>query len=170
MDIKALPAFKALADPTRLRIMHLIIERELNVNEIVQILKTGQSGISRHLKILADSGLVRCRKDGLWSFYSAAGEGERTDLLRLLKSVLAREPPLKADGKAAGQVMAKRQKEAQQLFDSLAPRWEEMKREVLGDFDLNEAILRQIPRTPTAVDLGRGTGDLLQALRGRAKI
>jgi ubiquinone/menaquinone biosynthesis C-methylase UbiE len=169
MDINALPAFKALADQTRIRILNLLLERELNVNEIVCILKIGQSGISRHLKILADSGLARSRKDGLWSFFSAAADGEHADLLRYLRSVFAREPQLQADERSAVQVIVKREKESQHLFDSLAPRWEEMKKEVLGDFDLNAEIASRITGAVTAADLGCGTGDLLEALCARAK-
>ena len=51
MDIKALASFKALADPTRLRILHLLLERELNVNEVVSILDIGQSGITKFISI-----------------------------------------------------------------------------------------------------------------------
>jgi ubiquinone/menaquinone biosynthesis C-methylase UbiE len=169
MDIKSLPAFKALADPTRLRILNLLLGQELNVNEIVLIVKTGQSGVSRHLKILAESGLIRCRKDGLWSFFSAAADGDLAALITELKSVFAREPQMQADGRAAAQALARRTIEAKQLFDSLAPRWEDMKREILGDFDLNHTILDAIPSVSTAADLGCGTGDLLEALCARAK-
>ena len=52
--------------------MGLLLEHELNVNEIMAVLNMGQSRISRHLKILSDSGLVRSRRDGLWVFYSAS--------------------------------------------------------------------------------------------------
>jgi ubiquinone/menaquinone biosynthesis C-methylase UbiE len=168
MDIKALASFKALADPTRLRILHLLLERELNVNEVVSILDIGQSGISRHLKILADSGLVRCRKDGLWSFYSADADGEQAALLRLLPHIMAGEPQLREDEKTAARIIARREKETRRLFDSLAPRWEEMKREILGGFDLNKVIADRIPKTGTAADLGCGTGDFLEKLARRA--
>ena len=68
--------FKAFSDPTRQRIMNLLLNQELNVNEIMETLNMGQSRISRHLKILADAGLLTIRKDGLWSFYSAPLNGE----------------------------------------------------------------------------------------------
>ncbi|MBG0778974.1 MAG: winged helix-turn-helix transcriptional regulator, partial [Desulfotignum balticum] len=48
--------FKALSDPTRLRLLHILNEVELNVNEIVSIVDMIQSGVSRHLKILLESG------------------------------------------------------------------------------------------------------------------
>ncbi len=54
--------FKALSDPTRLRLLHILSEVELNVNEIVSIVDMIQSGVSRHLKILLESGLLVARK------------------------------------------------------------------------------------------------------------
>lgn len=71
--------FKALADETRLRLLNLLREQELNVNEIVAILEMGQSRISRHLKILSESGLLQSRRDGLWVFYKAADGGKEVN-------------------------------------------------------------------------------------------
>ncbi|HLP57885.1 MAG TPA: metalloregulator ArsR/SmtB family transcription factor, partial [Candidatus Deferrimicrobium sp.] len=74
--MKALNFFKALSDDTRLRLLHIFTHYELNVNEIVEIMGMGQSRISRHLKILADTQLLTFRRDGLWTFYTAAVQGE----------------------------------------------------------------------------------------------
>ncbi len=48
--------FKALSDPTRLRLLHILNEVELNVNEIVSIVDMIQSGVSRHLKFCWNPG------------------------------------------------------------------------------------------------------------------
>ena len=48
--------FKALADETRLRLLRILLHHELSVNELVSILKMGQSRISRHLRVLSDAG------------------------------------------------------------------------------------------------------------------
>lgn len=61
--------FKALADETRLRLLRILLHHELSVNELVSILKMGQSRISRHLRVLSDAGLTTFRRDGLWVFY-----------------------------------------------------------------------------------------------------
>ncbi len=62
---------KALADPTRLRILSLLsrYEGEVCVFEIVENFTLRQSTISHHLRILHDAGLVDCRKKGLWAYY-----------------------------------------------------------------------------------------------------
>ena len=62
---------KALADPTRLRILSLLSrhEGEVCVFEIVESFTLEQPTISHHLRLLRDSGLVDCRKKGLWAYY-----------------------------------------------------------------------------------------------------
>jgi len=62
--------FKALADPTRLRILKLLSVREMCVCEIMTALNLTQPTTSHHLRILEDVGFVGSRKDGKWVFYS----------------------------------------------------------------------------------------------------
>src|SRR4030095_16734210 len=69
--LRPLPeVFKALADPTRLRIVRLLDGAELHVNALVEILWRPQPTVSRHLAVLLRAGLVNRRRDGLWTFYS----------------------------------------------------------------------------------------------------
>ena len=70
--LQAVKLFKALADETRLRILHLLCRRELCVCQIVDVLGTGQSKVSRHLAHLRNAGLVNDRREGLWMYYSLA--------------------------------------------------------------------------------------------------
>jgi ArsR family transcriptional regulator len=62
---------KVLADPTRLRILSLLIRHggDICVFEIVECFRLEQPTISHHLRILLDAGLVDCRKRGLWAYY-----------------------------------------------------------------------------------------------------
>jgi ArsR family transcriptional regulator len=62
--------FQALADPTRLRILALLRIMELSVGELAQVLGQSQPRVSRHLKILADAGVLDRRKEGSWVFLS----------------------------------------------------------------------------------------------------
>ena len=61
--------FRALADPTRLRILQLLSDGELCVCDIVDGLSVPQPKASRHLAYLRRAGLVIARKEGLWSYY-----------------------------------------------------------------------------------------------------
>jgi len=64
--------FKALADPTRIRLLNLLAQGELCVCDLMSVLRMGQSRISRHLAYLKRSGLVLDDKRGLWRYYRLA--------------------------------------------------------------------------------------------------
>ena len=82
--------FKALSDPTRLRIIMLLLENELCVCELMFILKMEQSRISHQLRFLKYAGLVEDRRDGRWIIYSISRE-KRKLLKFILKEALAKE-------------------------------------------------------------------------------
>jgi len=64
--------FKALSDPTRLRIMVLLAEKELCVCQLEDALSLSQVKVSRHLNVLRHAHLVDSRREGLWIYYSQA--------------------------------------------------------------------------------------------------
>src|SRR5439155_8015439 len=72
--------FQALADPTRLRIVALLRLMELSVGELAQVLGQSQPRVSRHLKILADAGVLERRKEGSWVFLTLT-DAERVKAL-----------------------------------------------------------------------------------------
>ena len=83
-----LKVHKALADETRLRLVRLLSQGPLNVNEIIDILHMGQSRIARHLKILAEAELVTNRREGTWVYYHANTQPTgnlRSEMLDLLR-------------------------------------------------------------------------------------
>ena len=75
-------ALKAFADPTRLRLLFLLAERELCVCELVAVLDESQGKVSRHLAHLRHAGLVTDRREGTWVHYSLAPA--KTPLVRSL--------------------------------------------------------------------------------------
>ena len=99
---------KALSDDTRARLVNVLLEYELNVGEIVQVMEMGQSRISRHLKILSESGLVHVRRDGLWAFYRASEEGPGRAFLNGVRELMADEPELTRDRNRAEKVIRER--------------------------------------------------------------
>ena len=119
--------FKSLADETRLRIMNLLLNHELNVNEIVSVMGMGQSRISRHLKILTDSGLLISRRDGLWVFYRAATDGRGGALAGAFKTFIKDDESLSRDLSALDLLLKKREDEKNRFFDSIAGEWDSIK-------------------------------------------
>lgn len=61
--------FKAISDPTRLKILYLLQDGELCVCEIIKVLEKPQSTISHHLNVLKKAGFIQGRKEGLWIHY-----------------------------------------------------------------------------------------------------
>ena len=175
-----LQTLKALADDTRLRLYHLLAGGELNVNEIARVLGMGQSRVSRHLKILTEAGLLAPRRDGLWVYYAAARPPGAEPLLAAVGALLQAEPRAREDLRRAAEVLQERGRTTRRFFDSVAGSWEEMKRDILGDFDLNGAIAGLLApctadgtaaagaRWRTALEVGCGTGELLALLAERA--
>ncbi len=64
--------FQALADRTRLRLLHMMAEQEVCVCYFVQVIKAPQPKISRHLAYLRRAGLVAARREGKWMHYRLA--------------------------------------------------------------------------------------------------
>lgn len=70
------PIFKALSDPTRLRLLSLLSEGEVCVCFLSEVLKLVQPKVSRHLAYLKRAGLVTARREGKWMHYTWAEQSE----------------------------------------------------------------------------------------------
>jgi DNA-binding transcriptional ArsR family regulator len=75
--------YGAIADPTRRRVLRLLVEQEMSVNELAEGFTVTRPAISQHLRVLRDAGLVSYRKDGRTRYYQARTEplGEVIDWL-----------------------------------------------------------------------------------------
>lgn len=78
--------FKALAEPARLRILNTLRAGEMTVSDLMEETGLGQANVSKHLRLLHDLGFVERRKEGLYAWYSLAGE----DVFRLCDIVCGR--------------------------------------------------------------------------------
>ncbi len=161
--------FKALSDETRLRLFNLLWHHELSVNEIVSLMGMGQSRISRHLKILSDSGLLTSRRDGLWVFYRAQRNGNAGGITDKLEEIVRGDTDLRDDLERLGRMLSDQASEKTRFFDSLAPRWDVVKAEIVGEVDLTREIVSCLSPCSVASDLGCGTGELLLDLKSVAE-
>lgn len=160
--------FKALADPARLRILHLLNCEELTVGELVRILELPQSTISRHLRVLREHGLVTDRPVGPAAFYRASlvGEADSPEFLirRDLQQILAPAALAPALREALERVLALREPDSESFFDRMAAHWDSLREDCFGPTFHLEALLHLLPREWTVADLGAGTGYLLPPL------
>lgn len=80
--------YAALSDPTRLRLLSLMRDREICVCYLQEVLKTNQPKISRHLAYLKRAGLVEARRDGKWAHYRLKKQHNGLD--KILSQTLVR--------------------------------------------------------------------------------
>jgi ArsR family transcriptional regulator len=166
--MKLITYFKALSDETRLRLFNLVLKHELNVNEIVAAMGMGQSRISRHLKILTESGLLTSRRDGLWVFYKAVEDDDQNSVKKFLLDAVKSDPELLDDINKLEKVILERSEEKVKYFDSIADNLPSIKKGILGNLNLSEKIALNMPVCSVAADLGCGTGDLVPYLSEKA--
>lgn len=169
----ALDIFRALADPTRLRILALLRRMELSVGELAQVLGQSQPRVSRHVKILADAGLAERRKEGSWVFVApgdavrVAPIGAALDGWRLI------EPDLWAEADAAklAAVRADRAASAAQWFEQNAGHWDAIRSLHVAESQVEAAIGEVLGQAPIGllVDIGTGTGRMLELFANRAE-
>ncbi len=161
--------FKSLADITRIRLFNILLHHELSVNEIVELMAMGQSRISRHLKILTDSGLLTCRRDGVWAFYSVNKSDPVQKFVNSIRYLFNEEDLIENDVDKAKKIIENRKLHTSTFFNSIASEWDRLKNEILKNFELNAIILKYIKNGSIVADLGCGTGDLISYLKPHVK-
>jgi ArsR family transcriptional regulator len=160
--------FRALGDPVRLRLVHLLAVEELSVGELVRILDLPQSSVSRHLSVLREQGLLSSRPAGPATYYrtnleAEVGNGE-TALRDALSELLQSAELAPADQRALEKVLAAREASGAEFFDRIGLRWDSLREECFGPTFHLEAFISLLSPAWTVADLGTGTGYLLPVL------
>lgn len=165
-----LTIFRALADPTRLRIVALLRMMELSVGELAQVLGQSQPRVSRHVKILCDAGIAERRKEGSWVFL-VPGPAVRVD--PLFAAIDAWDDDRHwaiADAARLAAVRADRALAAERYFAAHAEHWDAMRSLHVAE-DIVEAALADCLGPGSLgrlVDVGTGTGRMLALFAQRA--
>jgi len=165
-----LKSLRALADPTRLRIMALLEKDELSVNEIQQVTRMGQSRISTHLRPLQEAGLIEYRREGKRTFYKLNPDADKTgkEFIELATRGAKEMPEYGGDQINLKRILRRRQEQAQLYFDQVAGRFDRSYGPGRSWQAFGQLLLRLIPHLVVA-DLGSGEGLLSQLLARRAK-
>jgi ubiquinone/menaquinone biosynthesis C-methylase UbiE/DNA-binding transcriptional ArsR family regulator len=169
---QAVDVMRAAGEPSRLRILALLAREELAVLELCRVLDQSQPRVSRHLKVLADAGLVARFPDGAWVFYRLTGGGPAGALAsEILSSIDPQDPILQRDAEQLSAVWAERAADAGEYFARNAARWDEIRSLYVSDADVEAAILDAAGPGPfrRLVDLGSGTGRMLTLLGPHAE-
>jgi ArsR family transcriptional regulator len=169
---QAVEVLRAAGEPTRLRILALLSREELAVLELTRILGQSQPRVSRHLKILAEAGLVERFPDGAWVFYRLAGGVEARALAdQAIGMIASLDAVLLRDAERLEGVAAERASEAAAYFADNAERWDEIRSLYVSEAAVEAAILEAAGAGPfrRVIDLGTGSGRMLTLLGPKAK-
>jgi ArsR family transcriptional regulator len=176
-----LAALRAVAEPTRLRIVALSARGELTVSELVRILGQSQPRISRHLKLLTEAGLLTRHREGSWVFYRLAEDGPGAEVARHLNALLpdtgdgdgerdaGHDRILAQDLKRLDDVKSARATAAAAYFRKNAKTWDKLRSLHVDDAEVEKAILGLLADDgiENLLDLGTGTGRILELLAPR---
>jgi ubiquinone/menaquinone biosynthesis C-methylase UbiE len=163
-------ALKAAAEPTRLRILLLLAQGELNVKDLTQVLGQSQPRISRHLKLLTEAGLVERFREGSWVYFHVS---DRSDGGRLARRILAaadlQDPVARRDHERAEALKRDREAAAQTYFREHAADWDRIRALYVAEEEVERAMRDALGPGPfnLLVDLGTGTGRMLELFAPR---
>ena len=160
---------RAVAEPTRLRLLAICASGEMTVSEITQVIGQSQPRVSRHLKLLCDAGLLRRFREQSWVYYRVPSSGEGAEMSRW---VLARldptDPGLQADRRRIAEVTAARAALASNVLNRIGADLDEL---AAIEAEIDAAIRHELPEGDLGdlLDIGTGTGRMLKLLGERAR-
>jgi ubiquinone/menaquinone biosynthesis C-methylase UbiE/DNA-binding transcriptional ArsR family regulator len=160
-----LGGLKAAAEDTRLRLLALLDQAELTVSDLTDILGQSQPRISRHLRLLAEAGIVERFREASWAFYRRAGEGAGAPLADAILALADPSDPIfERDRERLAQVRAARQSAAQNYFRKHAARWDELRKLHVSESAVEAAVREAFAgkHIDALLDLGTGTGRILE--------
>lgn len=157
----------ALADPIRARILLVVEPRELTVTELKDVLQLPQSTVSRHLKVLVESGWLTAREEGTSNRYRLETRSLDAAARRLWTAVREEaesHPAARRDAQRVKAVLDERHSRSQAFFASAGAQWDKMRTELFGARAELFALAGFVDATQTVGDLGCGTGALAEVL------
>jgi SAM-dependent methyltransferase len=165
-----LEGLRAAGEETRLRLIALLAEGELTVGEIAEALGQSQPRVSRHLRLLADGGLIERLPEGAWVLYRLVHDGEGGRLVQNLLSLLpAGEGHLDRDRRRLAVIRARRARAAGDYFRQNAARWDELSALYVDEAEVERVLAEMLGRQAIGdlLDIGTGTGRILNLLGPR---
>ena len=163
---------KAAGEGTRLRLLALLSDGDHSVKDLTEILRQSQPRVSRHLKLLADAGLVQRNAEGAWAYYGLASGGAGAELAQwLITRVDDSDPERKRDCERQHAVRAAQQNQAAQYFAKVAGSWDLLKTLHVPESAVEAAVVEALEGrvVDLLIDLGTGTGRMLEVLAGSYK-
>ena len=167
-DLRSLTrVLKAAGEGTRLRLLLLLGDGQHSVKDLTEILGQSQPRVSRHLKLLADAGLVVRQAEGAWAYYGLAENGPAGDLARwLMARSDADDPDRLRDQSRLSALREAQRAQAALYFAKVAASWDLQRTLHVPDAAVEGAMLDLLEgrQCNLVLDLGTGTGRMLELL------
>ncbi|WP_152045955.1 ArsR/SmtB family transcription factor [Aureimonas psammosilenae] len=162
---------KALGEPTRLRLVRLLASYDLTVSDLTAILGQSQPRISRHLRLLVESGVLSRYQEGAWAYFRLGDGFAAAGVARAILGRLGQDDPvLTRDAERLEAIRRERAAKAAGYFAENAERWDRLRLLHVADADVEAALLSALGqrRFDDHLDIGTGTGRLIELLSPRA--
>jgi ArsR family transcriptional regulator len=145
---------------------------ELSVGELAQVLGQSQPRVSRHLKILADAGVLERRKEGSWVFLTLGESQQVEPLFALIDdwADAATQKSFTVDAARTESIRAERAEAASRHFAAIAEVWDQIRSLHVAESEVERAIDKALGHRPLGrlVDIGTGTGRMIELFGPRA--
>ena len=159
---------RAAGEGTRLRLLALLADGEHSVKDLTEILGQSQPRVSRHLKLLADAGLVERNAEGSWAYYRLAEDGAAELARWLIDRIDHADADRVRDRARLDWVRSVQQTQATEYFSKVADSWDVLRKLHVPESAVEAAILEAVGtrKVDLLLDLGTGTGRMLELLAG----
>ncbi|MDP5341300.1 MAG: metalloregulator ArsR/SmtB family transcription factor [Litorivicinaceae bacterium] len=159
-----LDALRAIAEPTRLRLVRLCAQGELTVSELTRILGQSQPRVSRHLKLLQDAGLLTRFREQHWVFYRIPEDPQTAQWVAELLTAIPNDDEIDLDQRRLDEVRMARAKLSEAYVETEVPDWLKL-HEFHGDEQrFADAVTHVLSDAPVGhlLDVATGTGRMLR--------
>jgi ubiquinone/menaquinone biosynthesis C-methylase UbiE/DNA-binding MarR family transcriptional regulator len=166
-----LAGMRAIAETTRLRLLFVLSHGEFNVSELTQILGQSQPRVSRHLKLMAEAGLLSRYKEGSWVLFRLSEQTRGAALARAVVDLLpGADSVLVSDIARMEEIRRQRAENAAAYFRTNAANWERLRSLHISEADVEAAMVEMAGEDDLGnfLDLGTGTGRVLSLFARRA--
>ena len=174
-------AYKALADESRLRVLHLLGRSPLSVQDLTRILGLGQSTVSHHLKVLTQAQMIQAERSGTWIFYNLTpvidhnvpldsgahlAQHFANELSKNLTNGLSEK--FSVDKEELKKLLSEKRTATKNFFDAIAPNWKSLREELHTSESYFSEVQKRVFDQQSLLELGCGAGALLDTLLPRS--
>lgn len=162
---KLLAGLRAVGERTRLRILFLLTNGELTVKELTQILNQSQPRVSRHVKLMAEAGIIERYREGAWVFLRLVDDGPSGAIAKFIAGMHPGEDEtVRNDLQRLERIRDNRTRRAARYFDQNAEQWDRIRSLHVAEIEVENAMQRLVGslEIEQLLDIGTGTGRVLE--------